>query len=105
MPETQRTKAAYRVGLASLCVLSLLLFAVQGSAQSPPTATEAFNLRIKCKEMSDKKAQEFIDMDSGLKWEMVFASNTSKYDPISNRCYGRIYAHITKQSHHLDPRK
>ena len=37
-----------------------------------------------------------------LKWEIVTAWNTSKYDPISNRCYGRIYDHITKPSYRLD---
>ena len=30
------------------------------------------------------------------------AWNTSKYDPISNRCYGRIYSHTKKQNYRLD---
>ncbi len=76
-----------------------MLIAVHGFAQSPPTATEAFNLRIKCKKMSDEKAQEFGEQNTMLKWEIVAAWNTSKYDPINNRCYGRIYEHITKQNH------
>src|SRR5262249_29185544 len=92
----------YRTALGSLFALSFILFAVHGSAQSPPTATEAFNLRIKCKKMSDEKAQGVMEMNSDLKWEIAAAWNTSKYDPISNRCYGRIYEHITKQSYRLD---
>lgn len=36
------------------------------------------------------------------KWEFVGAWNTSKYDPISNRCYGRSYQHIIKPSYRLD---
>jgi hypothetical protein len=36
------------------------------------------------------------------KWEIVGAQNTSKYDPVSNRCYGRIYQHITKPNYHFD---
>jgi hypothetical protein len=34
--------------------------------------------------------------------EFVAAWNTSKYDPQSNRCYGRIYEHIVKRNYHLD---
>jgi hypothetical protein len=37
-----------------------------------------------------------------MKWDIVAASNTSKYDPIRNRCYGRFYNHITKQNYRLD---
>jgi hypothetical protein len=87
---------------ATFLVLSFALFTVHGYAQSPPTATEAFNLRIKCKKMSDEKEQEIIENNTMLKWEYVMASNTSKYDPISNRCYGLFHEHITKQYYHLD---
>ena len=86
----------------SFVAVSVALFAVHGSAQSPPTAIEAFNLRTKCKKMPDEKAQSVIDANRMLKWEIVVAWNTSKYDPTSNRCYGRIYEHITKQQYRLD---
>ena len=52
--------------------------------------------------MPDEKAQSVIDANRMLKWEIVVAWNTSKYDPTSNRCYGRIYEHITKQQYRLD---
>jgi hypothetical protein len=88
------TNTAYRIGLGSLCVLSLSLFTVHGSAQSPPTATEAFNLRIKCKKMSDQKAQ--LDaVNENPNWKPVQAWHSSKYDPTSNRCFGRFYTHAT----------
>jgi hypothetical protein len=83
-------------------VLVFILFAAHVSAQSPPTATEAFNLRTQCKKISDEKAQEFLVLNGMLKWEIVTAWNTAKYDPTSNRCYGRIYEHIVKPSHRLD---
>jgi hypothetical protein len=95
------TNTLYRTALGSIA-LSIIMFTGHGFAQSPPTATEAFNLRIKCKKMSDEKAQDVIEMNSGLGWEIVAASNTSKYDPISNRCFGLIHQHITKQSYRLD---
>jgi hypothetical protein len=93
--------ALYRISLGSL-IACFALFAFLVSAQSPPTATEAFNLRIKCKKMSDEKAQERMEGNVMMKWEYVAAWNTSKYDPASNRCYGRIYTHITKQKPPLD---
>src|SRR5262249_10049210 len=52
--------------------------------------------------MSDEKAQYFIESDRMLEWEPVRYWNTSKYDPISNRCYGRIYSHTKKQKYGLD---
>jgi hypothetical protein len=50
--------------------------------------------------MSDEKAQESIDVNT--KWEFVTAWSTSKYDPISNRCYRRHFQHIIKRDYHLD---
>jgi len=92
----------HRKALGSALALSLILFAAHVSAQSPPTATEAFNLRRQCKKMSDEKAQEALDTNTMLKWEIVAAWNTSRYDPTSNRCYGRSYQHIVKPSYRLD---
>src|SRR5437763_7833040 len=98
------TNALYRINLGSLiaCLALFTLFVSYVSAQSPPTATEAFNLRIKCKKMSDQKAQEIMETDTMLQWEIVAAWNTSKYDPANNRCYGRIYQHIVKRNYQLD---
>jgi hypothetical protein len=92
----------YRVVLSSLLILSFTLFPFHVSAQSPPTATEAFNLRIKCKKMAEQKAQEIRELNTMVKWEYVAAWHTSKYDPINNRCYGRIYEHIAKPNYHFD---
>ncbi|MET4603274.1 hypothetical protein ABIB90_002752 [Bradyrhizobium sp. JR4.1] len=94
--------APHRTILGSAVALTFVMFAAHASAQSPPTATEAFNLRIQCKKLSDEKAQQLSELNSMLKWEIVGAWNTGKYDPVSNRCYGRIYVHIVKPSHRLD---
>jgi hypothetical protein len=56
-------------------------------AQTPPTATEAFNLRIRCKQMADRKAGETADINAALKWEVLESSGSSKYDATNNRCY------------------
>jgi hypothetical protein len=117
MREWEMTNTLYRAALGTLFAFSFALFAFHVSAQSPPTATEAFNLRIKCKKMSDEKAEalSWHDMsvadgaamglmspaavaawNDKIRPEVVSSWNTSKYDPINNRCYGRIYSHTKK---------
>jgi hypothetical protein len=83
-------------------ILAIILNCGQALAQAPPTATEAFNLRTKCKTMSDEKAAEFLQLNTAAGWKIDLAWNTSKYDPINNRCYGRLYEHITKQNYGYD---
>lgn len=78
-------------------VLPLLLIAGGlAVAQTPPSATEAFNLRIRCKQMADRKAGEMAEIDAALRWEVVQSSGSSKYDATNNRCYIHIYHHIRK---------
>jgi hypothetical protein len=77
-----------------IAVLPLLL--VVCGAQTPPTATEAFNLRIRCKQMADQKANDLAAGNALLKWEIVQSSGSSRYDAINNRCYIHIYHHIRK---------
>jgi hypothetical protein len=60
------TNTLYRITRGSL-IACFTLFAFHVSAQSPPTATEAFNLRIKCKKMSDQRAQEFMEGNTAMK--------------------------------------
>ena len=87
-------------------------------AQTPPTATEAFNLRIRCKRMADQKADALawhvMTVDDGASLgmsaadvarlndqtrpEVLGSASSSKYDAINNRCYVRIYKHTRRQS-------
>lgn len=82
-------------------------------AQTPPTATEAFNLRIKCKQMGDEKAEslemrpmtasdgasmgfsaeavEAMNKNLAKTREVVLSSHASKYDAKNNRCYIEIF--------------
>jgi hypothetical protein len=72
----------FGVGLAFPCVVV---------AQTAPTATEEFNLRIKCKQMADKKAENMEEGDRLLTdTKRIFESHASNYDPKSNRCYIEI---------------
>jgi hypothetical protein len=82
----------------SLIVILLLVLVAGGLAvaQTPPTATEAFNLRIKCKQMADRKAGEAADINAAAKWEVLESRGSSKYDATNNRCYILIYQHIRK---------
>jgi hypothetical protein len=79
-----------------LPVALLLVASGQAVAQTPPTATEAFNLRIRCKQMADQKAGEGATTNAALNWEVVQSSSSSRYDATNNRCYILIYEHIRK---------
>jgi hypothetical protein len=80
----------------SLIVILLPLLGIVCGAQTPPTATEAFNLRIRCKQMADQKAGELAAGNAALRWEVLQTLGSSKYDATNNRCYIHIYHHIRK---------
>jgi hypothetical protein len=77
-----------------------------------PTATEAFNLRIKCKQMADEKAASMqmrpmtvedgatlgmsaADVNALNRWVQAnnetILTHSSRYDAKNNRCYIEIY--------------
>ena len=100
----------------TIAKLALFLFVLSAWAQTPPTATEAFNLRIKCKALADEKAEAMMDhpltyadgatagmstaavdalnRNNAENRELVFASHSSKYDAKTNRCYIEIFNHV-----------
>lgn len=84
-------------------VVLCVVFLAPAYGQTPPTATEAFNLRIKCKEMVDEKTQtmteEFYRKNAP---ELGFFFSSSRYDPRANRCYGEFHY---KQKYKTGPMK
>jgi hypothetical protein len=79
-----------------LIVILLPLLLIVCGAQTPPTATEAFNLRIRCKQMADQRAGEQVALNAAGRWEVLQWWGSSKYDATNNRCYILIYQHIRK---------
>jgi hypothetical protein len=74
--------------------LALCISILAGPAfgQTPPTATEAFNLRIKCKEMVTDKTQTMTeDFYRPKAPELEFFFSSSRYDARVNRCYGDFH--------------
>jgi hypothetical protein len=73
----------------SLAVAASIFTGFPAFAQvPPPTDTEAFNLRVVCKQMADKKAEEKANLVAADKsTETVFERHASRYDPNANRCY------------------
>ena len=83
-----------------------------------PTATEAFNLRIKCKQMADQKADDqswhelsveggaLLGMNAAAvaklndqnRPEVIGAWSSSRYDARNNRCYIEVYSHTRSGS-------
>src|SRR6266567_5225369 len=106
-------------GLAkSVAVLSAAGFAWHCGAilaQTPPTATEAFNLRIRCKAMADEKAEalawhpltaadgatmglspadvEAMNRIHDATYEVFQSWHSSHYEAKTNRCYIEIFLH------------
>ncbi len=102
-------------------IAAMMLNCGVGFAQTPPTATEAFNLRIKCKQMADEKADSLewhpLSVEDGAIFgmsadavaasnrnreaaqEIILLSHSSKYDAKNNRCYVDIFKHWKFGSH------
>lgn len=101
---------------AALLGAGIIALTGQTIAQTPPTATEEFNLRNRCKQMADEKAYAMTEhpltnadgASVGLKPADVAAMNkemeqrranvmleshASNYDAKSNRCYIEIIIH------------
>src|SRR5262249_20292437 len=113
-------RGSARVALMRKSFIAVLLpsLLIVCGAQTPPTATEAFNLRIRCKQMADQKADAlawhdmtvaegaFIGMSAAdvarlndqTRPEVLGSWSSSKYDAINNRCYVRIYQHTRRKS-------
>jgi hypothetical protein len=85
-PKQSKTlKRGTRVKLSLAVCISIW----DGSAfgQALPTATEAFNLRIKCKELVDEKTQTMTEEFYRPKApELEFFYSSSHYDARVNRC-------------------
>jgi hypothetical protein len=101
-----------------------LAFPCGAIAQPTPTATEEFNLRIKCKQMADEKAESMTERpltnaegaSLGLKpadvafmnkqvelrmANVIMSSHASNYDPKRKRCYVEIVKQW-KDGHNFD---
>ena len=72
------------------------LLGTSAAAQTPPTATEAFNLRIKCKQLAEEKANALIENETATRrpTEFSVAASGSNYDAKANRCYAEITSHL-----------
>jgi hypothetical protein len=102
-----------RLPIQTLLTVGLLACAgANCNAQTPPTATEEFNLRIKCRQMADEKAESMAwhpwtvqdGASIGFKpadvaamnrsheqtTEVLLSAHSSNYDVKSNRCYIEI---------------
>jgi len=84
-------------------------------AQAPPTATEAFNLRVKCKALADDKAEamkrhpmsvadgatlglsagavDALNRKNDARSEVLQSWHSSRYDIENNRCYIELFEH------------
>jgi hypothetical protein len=90
MTPAQSLKRAARVNFPLALCMSVWFGSAFG--QALPTATEAFNLRIKCKELVDEKTQTMTeDFYRPKAPELEFFYSSSRYDARVNRCYGDFH--------------
>jgi len=84
-------QAAMRTELAVACLVVTWLGATTAYAQSQPTASEIFNLRTKCHQLSKELLEEIQKGSDGS----TINSEESNYSPKKNRCFSKIsYIHI-----------
>jgi len=79
----------------------LSLFIGSAAAQTPPTATEVFNLRIKCKEMVAERDRENFERNVKMgefASKIISSTYSSRYDPKTNKCYGEFSTHYLQQT-------
>jgi hypothetical protein len=91
--------------MKSKVALCLLVLIAPAHSQTPPTAREAFNLRIKCKQMvaqNEQDMQEQRDRLGKLAPELSSSFSSSRYDPRANRCYGEFHYHENVRRASLD---
>jgi hypothetical protein len=106
----ERKGVVMRLVHAALFAVGIAALSNHAVAQTPPTATEEFNLRIKCKQMADEKADSMTERpltnaegaSIGLKpadlaamnkqveqrmANVIMYNHASNYDAKTNRCY------------------
>jgi hypothetical protein len=79
--------------MKSKVALYLLVLIAPAHSQTPPTATEAFNLRIKCKEMVAQKEQDMREQRDHLGKlapELISSFSSSRYDPRATAATGNF---------------
>jgi hypothetical protein len=94
------------------------------TAQTPPIATEAFNLLMRCKQMGEEKFQSLrsrpmtVEEGATIGWsprevqslnrnlpQEIHAHYNSKYDPINNRCYAEVFIQMRTQEFEMEVRQ
>jgi len=115
----------YQLLRGIVLIAAMMLNCEVGFAQTPPTATEAFNLRIRCKEMAEQKlddlsfhpmsiadgasmgmsAANVAALNKQITPEVLGSWQSSKYDAKNNRCYVQIYIHTRKASFDIEHRQ
>jgi hypothetical protein len=103
--------------MKGLVILASIGLCMPVMAQTPPIATEAFNLRIRCKQMAEEKFQSLrsrpmtVEEGASIGWspgevqslnrnlpQEIHAHYNSKYDPINNRCYAEVFMRAIAES-------
>jgi len=110
--------------MKGLVILASIGLCMPVLAQAPPIATEAFNLRLRCKQMADEKFQSLrgrpmtVQEGASIGWsprevqslnrnlpQEINAHYNSKYDPINNLCYAEALIQMRTQEFEIEYRQ
>jgi hypothetical protein len=110
--------------MKGLVILASVGLCMPALAQTLPTATEAFNLRIRCKQMAEEKFQSLrsrpmtVEEGASIGWsprevqslnrnlpQEIHAHYNSKYDPINNHCYAEAFIQMRTQEFEMEYRQ
>jgi hypothetical protein len=108
--------------MKGLVILAMLC--MPAMAQTLPTTTEAFNLRIRCKQMAEEKFQSLrsrpmtVEEGASIGWsprevqslnrnlpQEIHAHYNSKYDLINNRCYADAFIQMRTEKFEIEYRQ
>jgi hypothetical protein len=110
---------------ATIASILALLAVLPAAPQKPPTATEAFDLPIRCMNLGAQKLESVqtqpMSIVDGASMgmapaavttfneeyvpELIDAHYSSKYDPVNNRCYAEIYIHTRTERFDIEQRQ
>jgi hypothetical protein len=110
---------------ATIASILTLLAVLPAAPQMPPTATEAFDLPIRCMKLGAQKLGSLqtqpMSIADGASMgmspaavatfneeyvpQLIDAHYSSKYDSVNNRCYAEIYIHTRTERFDIEQRQ
>ena len=110
---------------ATIASILTLLAVLPAAPQMPPTATEAFDMPVRCMKLGAQKLESLQTQPESIADgasmgmspavvmrfneeyvpQLIDAHYSSKYDPVNNHCYAEIYIHTQTERFDIEQRQ